>query len=144
MEFKNQYSKILFEDSLIKASKALRDVIIVHGSYLECDRYVDAKTFVYFDPPYRPLTTSSSFTTYTKSGFNDEDQKELAKFFSKLSATGTKLMLSNSDPKNADENDDFFDRLYSPFNIQRVQTIHSINSDGKGRELINEIIVCNY
>jgi DNA adenine methylase len=119
-------------------------VIIVHGSYLECERYVDAKTFVYFDPPYRPLTTSSSFTTYTKSGFNDEDQKELAKFFSKLSSTGPKLMLSNSDPKNADKNDDFFDRLYSPFNIQRVQTIHSINSDGEGRELINEIIVCNY
>ena len=135
---------ILFEDKLMNASKALRDVKIIHGSYLDCERYVDAKTFVYFDPPYRPLTTSSSFTTYTKSGFNDQNQKELAKFFSKLSTTGSKLMLSNSDPKNADENDEFFDRLYSKFNIQRVQTIHSINSDGEGRELINEIIVCNY
>lgn len=135
---------ILFEDKLMNASKALRDVKIIHGSYLDCERYVDAKTFVYFDPPYRPLTTSSSFTTYTKSGFNDQNQKELAKFFSKLSTTGSKLMLSNSDPKNADENDEFFDRLYSKFNIQRVQTIHSINSVGEGRELINEILVFNY
>ena len=119
-------------------------MLIIHGDYSDCEQFVDEKSFVYFDPPYRPLTTSSSFTTYTKSGFNDKDQVELATFFSTLSAKGAKLMLSNSDPKNEDLEDEFFDDLYSEYNIQRVTTIHAINSDGEGREPINEILVTNY
>lgn len=135
---------ILYENNLMRASKALKEVEIIHGDYSDCEEFVDEKSFVYFDPPYRPLTTSSSFTTYTKSGFNDKDQVELATFFSTLSAKGAKLMLSNSDPKNENLDDDFFDELYSEFNIQRVSTIHAINSDGDGREPINEILVTNY
>jgi DNA adenine methylase len=135
---------ILFENNLIRASMALKHVEIIHGEYYDCENLIHEKSFVYFDPPYRPLTTSSSFTTYTKSGFNDKNQFELAAFFSTLAAKGAKLMLSNSDPKNEDINDDFFDELYSDYNIQRVTTIHAINSDGDGREPINEILVSNY
>lgn len=135
---------ILYETNLQRASEALKSVEIIHGEYYDCEIFVDEKSFVYFDPPYRPLPMSSSFTTYTKSGFNDKNQVELATFFSTLSEKGAKLMLSNSDPKNEDIEDDFFDDLYSEYNIQRVTTIHAINSDGEGREPIKEILVSNY
>ena len=99
--------------------------------------------FVYFDPPYRPLTTSSSFTSYSKSGFNDVNQKQLAKFVQVISDKSF-IMLSNSDPKNTDQNDDFFDELYNKFNIIRILAPRSINSDGEGRGKIPEILVTNY
>ena len=136
--------RILYENDLINASAALKNVEIIHGQYYESERYVDEKSFVYFDPPYRPLAKGASFTTYTKSGFNDTNQIQLANFFSSLSTRGARLMLSNSDPKNESKDDEFFDELYSPFHIQRVTTIHAINSHGKGRTPITEILVTNY
>ena len=99
---------------------------------------------MYFDPPYRPLTTSSSFTAYSKSGFNDENQEQLAELCRQLDKNGVQFMLSNSDPKNADEKDLFFDDLYDAFRIDRVEANRAINSKGSGRGKITEILVQNY
>ena len=100
--------------------------------------------FVYMDPPYRPITKSSAFTSYTKSGFNDDSQKDLKVWFDILNSNCAYCMLSNSDPKNSDVNDTFFDDLYSDYNIIRVNAKRSINSKGNGRGSITEILVKNY
>ena len=131
--------KILDSRNLIAVSKALEKVNINTHSYSDCSAYVNDRTFVYFDPPYRPLDASSSFTSYVKSGFNDDDQINLKNYFDKLSSKGAKLMLSNSDTSDL-----FFDELYSEFKIARVLARRNINSDGTKRGKINEIIVTNY
>ena len=100
--------------------------------------------FVYMDPPYRPITKSAAFTSYTKSGFNDDSQKDLKVWFDVLTSDCAYCMLSNSDPKNSDVNDTFFDDLYSDYNIIRVNAKRSINSKGNGRGNITEILVKNY
>jgi DNA adenine methylase len=101
-------------------------------------------TFVYLDPPYRPITKSSAFTAYTKSGFNDNSQRQLKLFCDKIDEKNSYFMLSNSDPKNTDVTDSFFDDLYEDYIILRVKAKRNINSDGEGRGKINEILVKNY
>lgn len=93
----------------------------MHGDFEELTEYIDEYTFVYMDPPYRPLSGTSSFNSYAKSPFNDDSQRRLAAWYSKLSSeNNATLMLSNSDPTNTDEEDDFFDSLYKNYNIYRV------------------------
>ena len=118
-------------------------VTILCGNYKDVDKYITQKTLVYMDPPYRPIT-ESGFTAYNKGGFNDDSQVELANFFKQISDRGAYSMLSNSDPKNFDENDEFFDELYSDFNIDRVYASRMINSKGNGRGKVSEILVTNY
>ncbi len=98
---------------------------------------------IYFDPPYRPLSTSSSFTKYSKEDFNDEDQIQLAKLFRKLDKQDHNLILSNSDPTNTNENDLFFDELYRGFQIKRVLAKRFINSDFTKRVAIRELLIIN-
>jgi len=130
------------EENLRAVSKALQCAVITCQPYDALT--LEAKeNFVYFDPPYRPLTTSSSFTAYSKSGFNDDNQRELANFVREISDSAC-IMLSNSDPKNTNENDLFFDELYDEFTIDRIMAPRSINSDGEGRGKIPEILVTNY
>lgn len=126
-----------------KDEKGNDKVIICCGEYKDLEKYVDENTLVYMDPPYRPIT-KSGFTSYNKSGFNDDAQIELAKFYEKLSDKGAKVMLSNSDPKNYQEDDEFFDDLYGKFNVQRVSVSRMINSKGTGRGKVKEILVTNY
>jgi len=132
------------KEVLKEASKCLSKVEINTCSYKDCLKYVDENTFVYFDPPYRPLTNSSSFTSYSKSGFNDTHQQELADFCRELNDKGAKLLLSNSDPKNIDSEDDFFDEMYSGFIINRILANRAINSVGTGRGKITELLIRNY
>lgn len=125
------------------------NVIIETGSYsnfFSGKRYYTYKkhVFIYMDPPYRPITKSSAFTAYTKSGFNDETQKDLKEWYDVYSSCCANILLSNSDPKNSDPNDNFFDDLYSDYNIVRVNAKRSINSKGDGRGEITEILVRNY
>lgn len=124
---------ILFENTIFKC-----------GDYKESESLIDEKAFVYFDPPYRPLSVTSGFTSYTKEDFNDENQKELAKYYNKLNVKNAKLMLSNSNPKNTDENDDFFENIYKGFNINEVSAKRMINSNSKGRGEISELLITNY
>lgn len=136
--------KILDRDNLLKVNKKLQNVEIIHGDYKKSDDFIDKNTFVYFDPPYRPIKSTSNFTSYSKGSFNDENQIELAEFFKKMDQKSAHLLLSNSDPKNHDSEDDFFDDLYKEFNIERVKASRTINSNKKKRGLINEVLINNY
>ena len=135
---------IVDEENLRAVSRALKGVQISVGSYEDNLAMVDDKTFVYFDPPYRPLPNTPSFTDYHKAAFGDAEQGVLADTFTELHERGAKLMLSNSDPKNTDSEDEFFDNLYSEFTIRRVLAKRAINSDGEGRGQVSEIMVANY
>lgn len=132
------------EKNLYAVSSLLQRVHIFCSDYTECFKYADKNSFVYFDPPYRPLNGTSSFTSYSKYDFTDEDQVQLAQFFEKVNDTGALLMLSNSDPKNENPDDNFFDELYRKFYIHRVKAKRVINSNGGRRGLISEILVTNY
>lgn len=132
------------KENIINASEVLKNAIILNGDFEELEKHIDENTFVYMDPPYRPLNATSNFNDYSKESFNDDSQIRLAEFYKRISDRGAKLMLSNSDPKNTDENDNFFDDLYKNFNIQRINASRSINSKGTGRGKISEILVTNY
>ena len=125
--------------NLRNVSKSLSNIEIKNSDYL-----VDEKTFVYIDPPYRPLNNTSSFKSYSKNDFNDNEQIELAKFYRELDKKGAFVILSNSDPKNIDENDEFFDDLYSDYNIERIEAKRVINSKSSNRGAIKEILVSNF
>lgn len=136
---------LICDDKNIKAvSKTLKDTTIINANYDASEDLIDNESLVYLDPPYRPLSSKSNFTTYAGFEFTDEHQIELANFYKRISDKGAKAILSNSDPKNEDENDNFFDDLYGDFTIDRVQAKRSINSNGKNRGKINEILVRNY
>lgn len=136
--------KILDEDNLRVVSTVLKDVIIKCADYKESESFIDSSTFVYFDPPYRPINETSSFNAYAGE-FNDMHQYELGAYFSKLDVEKKAyVMLSNSDPKNHDENDDFFDELYNKYRVERVKASRRINSKASSRGEISEILVMNY
>jgi DNA adenine methylase len=141
---KHKNPKICDKDNIKNVSKKMKNVEIVCGDYKESRGFVDASTFVYFDPPYRPLTNTASFASYAESGFNDDDQRELAEYVKTLSRTGAKVLVSNSDPKNTDPADDFFDDLYQGNNITRVYAQRMINSVGDKRGKISELLISNY
>jgi DNA adenine methylase len=137
--------EIFDADNIWAVSQLLQRATMRCGGFETCRDVVDDNTFVYFDPPYRPISTTSSFTSYAADRFGDDDQRRLAGFFTDLTAnTRAKLMLSNSDPKNNDPDDHFFDDLYAGFNIRRVSASRMINSVGGGRGKITEILVTNY
>jgi len=136
--------RVLDEPGLRAASAAMVNTGVHLGDFTRCAPYVDEHTFVYLDPPYRPLSRTSSFTSYARSGFGDEDQRRLARFFRKLDRTGAQLMLSNSDPMSRDPGDRFFDDLYGGYRMDRVPARRAINSVGRGRGRITELIITNY
>lgn len=130
-------------ENLRLISGLLKNVQIKCGDYSECSDFIDENTFVYIDPPYRPLTATASFTSYSENEFGDKQQIELGKFVDKISAKGAKVVVSNSDPKNSDESDSFFDDLYSSYTIMRVSAKRMINSKATGRGNVNELLICN-
>ncbi|MFM7574051.1 MAG: DNA adenine methylase, partial [Snowella sp.] len=136
--------RICNTNNLLLASKLLQKATIQYSDFTEIQNLATPKTFVYFDPPYRPLTKTASFKSYSQFDFNDDEQKRLASFYQKLDHQGTKLMLSNSDPKNIDKNDNFFDELYSDFTINRIQANRMINSKTSRRGAISELLITNY
>jgi len=135
--------KICDENNLVAVSHCLKNVTIVCGDYQESRDFIDAKTFAYFDPPYRPLSDTSSFTSYAQDGFDDAKQIELAYFINEMSQKGAFVVASNSDPKNTDDSDNFFDDLYQPFSIIRIGASRAINSVGTGRGRISELLIAN-
>jgi len=136
--------KICNEVNILEVNKALKDTTIICGDFSNSEDYIDKNSIVYFDPPYRPINKTSSFTTYSTNGFTDEDQKRLAHFYKKMSKKSAYLILSNSDSKNNSEDDDFFDRLYKRFKIYRILANRMINSNGDKRGKISEILITNY
>jgi len=135
---------ICYEENLRALSELIQNVKFEYGDYTNCKQYVKEKTFIYFDPPYRPLNITSGFTSYTKEDFNDDNQKELGEVFKDLNSQGVKLMLTNSNPKNVDKEDNFFEEIYNGFNIHEVYAKRMINSKSNGRGEISELLITNY
>ena len=136
--------KICDEENLKNVSLVLKKVKIIYADYRESESFIDEKTFVYIDPPYRPLNITSSFTSYTENDFNDKEQIELAEYINVLNKKGAKIVISNSDPKNNDIDDNFFDELYDNYNINRVKATRMLNSNASLRGAINELLITNY
>jgi DNA adenine methylase len=132
------------DKNILAVSNALQKVEILCGDYEKTLDYSTSNSFFYFDPPYKPLSNTSSFNSYAKDEFNDEEQIRLRNFCSKLEKLGHKWMLSNSDVKGKDTNDNFFDEIFSQFSISRVKARRSINANPEKRGDLNELLITNY
>lgn len=132
------------EENIMAVSGKLKNVIISCGDYRDSGDFIDENTFVYFDPPYRPITDTSSFTAYTENLFTDNDQIELASFVDMMNKKGAKIVISNSDPKNNNPDDNFFDDIYSSHKINRVDATRMINCNGNARGKIKELLISNF
>ncbi len=131
-------------ENLQSVSACLQRVQIICSDYQSSRDFIDSNTFAYFDPPYRPLSATSSFTAYAQDGFGDTEQAQLARYINELSDKGAFVIASNSDPKNTNADDDFFDSLYNKHTIVRVSANRMINSSASGRGKINELLITSY
>ncbi len=131
------------EDNLRAVNKVLQKVTILNGDFEETLEYAKGNTLFYFDPPYKPLSDTSSFNSYAKDEFDDNEQIRLAKFCEKIDKLGYQFILSNSDIKGKNPGDNFFDELYSKFNIKRVLARRNINSNPNKRGVLTELLITN-
>ncbi|HFR3721279.1 TPA: DNA adenine methylase, partial [Streptococcus suis] len=131
--------KIVDSELILSVSRYLNDnnILIMQGDFVTAVEEADAGDFVYFDPPYVPITATSSFTSYTHEGFSDQDQRRLRDTFIDLDRRGVNVMLSNSSSPVVEE-------LYAGFNISRVDVSRTNGASNSSRGKIQEIIVRNY
>ncbi|MBO7598502.1 MAG: DNA adenine methylase [Bacteroidales bacterium] len=142
--FNNAKNPLLCDEENLRAcSEVLQNVEMTVGDYSICKDFIDKNTFVYIDPPYRPLTQTSAFTSYSENGFSDEQQIELGKFIDSISKKGVYFVANNSDPKNTNQDDNFFDDLYTKYLIERISASRAINSNGSKRGKISELLITN-
>jgi DNA adenine methylase len=136
--------RILHEERLRRASAALQIAEIHLGDFTIAESLAGGtETFVYYDPPYRPINTTSYFTSYSTEVFSDDEQRRVEALYRRLHARGVSQMLSNSDPTNHGD-DRFFDNLYSGFNIHRVEASRRINATPGKRGAVRELLITNY
>jgi len=132
-------------DTIFADSRAIARAEILCGDFektldvVEKMRSRDQRVFFYFDPPYKPLSATSSFTAYARERFADNEQIRLRDFCKKLNERGFLWLLSNSDAP-----DEFFDRLYAGFNIRRISAKRSIAARANARKSVSEILISNY
>lgn len=131
-------------NTIRKDSELLQRVEILNEDFETTFEHAHGNTLFYFDPPYRPLSDTSSFNDYTKDAFNDKAQIRLKEYCDRIHNAGFKFMLSNSDCRGKDETDNFFDELYEAYHIERVWASRSINSHPSKRGKLTEILVHNY
>ncbi|MEM0158750.1 MAG: DNA adenine methylase [Thermoplasmataceae archaeon] len=124
------------EKEIMLLSAALKNCRIERKDFAEAVEAAKENDFVYFDPPYMPLNKTSSFTDYTASGFSYEDQVRLSLAAKNLDKRGVQVMISNADIDAVRE-------LYQSFHFHTVQARRNINSNGRGRGKISELIICN-
>ncbi len=143
-QFNSPYGKYknpnIVNEQVIRAmSKYFNDnnIIIKNGDFKEALKGVRKGAFVYLDPPYMPISSSSSFTGYTDAGFNEDMQISLKEVCDKLNAKGVKFLQSNSDCE-------FIRELYKDYNIKIIKAKRNINSKGNLRGEINEVLIYNY
>lgn len=129
--------RIVDENNLINCSNLLQRTEIRHADFSAILNRVQKGDFVYFDPPYVPLSETSSFTSYTKDGFDMNMQFTLREVCDELDSMGVKFLLSNSDTKLVNE-------LYENYNIKKVFASRQINANADGRGKITEVLVRNY
>ena len=134
-------AKLLRADSQLLQSA---QVEIGQGDYAQTIQHIDGLTFVYLDPPYRPLDATSSFTAYAKGDFNDDDQKALATFCHQLNNPGCYWMESNADCSAKNPEDTFFEDLYADYRIERFYASRFINSNPEKRGKLTALLIKNY
>lgn len=129
-----------------KDSELLQRVEILTGDFEATLAYIgDGYNFFYFDPPYRPLNATSSFNSYSKEDFNDEEQIRLRDFCARLNGRlGISWMLSNADCSAKNPEDTFFEDIYADFFINRVYASRAINANPSKRGKLTELVICNY
>ncbi len=138
-----QKPAILDVVNLRRVSHSLQRVVIRSVDFEQILDECDEKSFIYFDPPYKPLNITSSFNSYSNHEFNDNEQIRLKEFCDNLNENGHKWLLSNSDPVNK-KGIHFFDELYKDYTIERVKASRNINSKGYKRGKLNELLIRNY
>lgn len=114
------------------------DISIMSGDFAQCVKDAQEGDFVYLDPPYVPLSKTSSFTSYTKEGFEDCDQKRIKSIIDDLSNNGVYVLMSNS------SSSDVFDLYSSDYNIETVKVARKVNSKAHKRNKIDEFLIKNY
>ncbi len=135
--------RILDENNLRNVSEALQIATIMQCDFSRVTDFVTPDTFIYYDPPYRPIRETSSFNSYAVGDFDDGEQIRLKSIFDKCHNAGALQMLSNSDPTNYTY-DPFFDDLYRDYNINRILAKRMINAKADGRGEIHELLITNY
>ncbi|MEI8201570.1 MAG: DNA adenine methylase [Bacteroidota bacterium] len=130
---------ICYKDNIFAVSEVLQKVEILCVDFEETINYANENSFFYFDPPYKPLSNTSSFNSYAKDEFDDKEQIRLRDFCAKIDLSGNKWILSNSDVKGKDLQDEFFDNLYADFNISRIKAKRSINANAHKRGELSKI-----
>ena len=131
-------------ENILAVSESLKKVEILTGDYQQTLELAERPSLFYFDPPYKPLSKTSSFNSYSKDDFNDDEQIRLRDFCKKLDSLNHYWILSNSDLKGKDINDNFFDEIYNNFNINRVFAKRSINANPEKRGVLKELLITNY
>ena len=129
--------RIVNENNLLNCSELLKNTEIKCADFSEILTKVKKGDFVYFDPPYVPLNETSSFTSYTKDGFDMDMQFKLREVCDELDSMGVMFMLSNSDTK-------FVNELYSNYEIKKVFASRAVNANAESRGKITEVLVRNY
>lgn len=132
------------KENLLAVSEVLQRVEILTGDYQKTLKHAERPALFYFDPPYKPLSNTSSFNSYAKDEFGDAEQIRLRDFCKTLDTLDHKWILSNSDVKGKDINDNFFDDLYNEFNINRVFATRMINANAEKRGKLTELLITNY
>ena len=131
-------------ENILAVSQALQKVEILCGDFEQTLNHTNENSFFYFDPPYKPLSETSGFNSYAKDEFNDSEQIRLRDFCMKIEQHNHKWMLSNSDVKGENPEDNFFDDIYSDFFIERVEAKRSINANPNKRGKLKELLITNY
>lgn len=129
--------------NLRAASQVLQNTTILNADYAETEKYAGPETLFYLDPPYKPISQTSSFNAYAKGPFNDDEQIRLSEFCQNLHKKQSPWILSNSDVNTTESPDSFFDDLYETFTIERIQASRAINSVSSKRGKLSELLISN-
>ena len=129
--------QIFDRSNLLACASALKSATIRHADYRETLQEAKSGDFVYLDPPYAPLSPTSSFTSYTKDEFGERQQRELAQCYRELDRRGCYVMLSNSSAQLILD-------IYQGFDVRLVAATRMINSKADGRGMVNEVVILNY
>lgn len=129
--------RIVDKDNILECNKLLQKTFITQGDFEKIKAKIKKGDFVYFDPPYIPISKTSSFTSYTSNGFNIKEQQRLRKFCDYIDSIGAYFLLSNS---SADE----VTALYQDYRIQKVTANRAINCKSAGRGKVGELLIMNY
>ena len=136
---------ILDEHLIMADHRILQKVEILHGDFFQVEAFVSGDyTFMYFDPPYRPVSSTANFNAYSKNSFNDKEQYRLRDFFAKMHESGCQVLLSNSDGASLNSANTYMDELYQDFLIYRVFAKRSISCSGSKRGPVSELLIRNY